>query len=142
MSFSIHHDLVIRTSKENVFNAFTQSEHLNNWWTLKSSGKPELGAEYNLNFTDKYNWYCKVSKVEANKLFYIKMTNADADWNPTTFGFELNGHEHGTLVEFIHKDWLENNHEFRNASYCWALLLKGLKTYLETNVIVPFEKRA
>lgn len=46
----------MKTSKENnVFNALTQPKHLNNWWTLKSTGKPELSEEYNLNFADKYN---------------------------------------------------------------------------------------
>ncbi|WP_034057398.1 SRPBCC family protein [Lacinutrix jangbogonensis] len=141
MTHKIQLDLVIKTSKENVFNAFTQPEHLNNWWTLKSSGKPELGVEYNLNFTDIYNWFCEVSHVKSNESFYLKMTSSDKDWNPTTFGFELKDHEHGTLMEFTHKDWQENNHEFRNTSYCWALLLKGLKKYLETGVVVPFQER-
>jgi uncharacterized protein YndB with AHSA1/START domain len=141
MSHTIHHDLVIRTSKENVYNAITQPEHLNNWWSLESSGKPEVDAEYNLNFTDQYNWYFKVLDVKPNESFYLKATKTDKDWNPTTFGFNLKDHDHGTLVEFTHKDWQENNHEFRNTSYCWALLLKGLKKYLETGVVVPFEER-
>jgi len=141
MEHKILHDLVIKTSPEQVFNAITQPKHLNNWWTLKSSGQPKLDTEYNLNFTDKYDWYCKVSEVKANQSFYLKMTQSDDNWNPTTFGFNLKNHEHGTLVEFTHKDWLENNHEFRNTSYCWALLFKGLKTYLEKGVIVPFEDR-
>ena len=141
MSFTIYHDLVVKTSRENVFNAFTQPEHLNNWWTLKSSGIPELGAEYNLNFTDKYDWYCKVSKIKPNASLYLKMTKADDDWNPTTFGIELKDHEHGTLIEFTHSKWQVRDHHFKNTSYCWALLLKGLKTYLETSVIVPFEER-
>ncbi|WP_452224102.1 SRPBCC family protein [Lacinutrix chionoecetis] len=141
MSYTIYHDLVIKTSKEKVFSAITQPKYLNNWWTLKSSGKPELEAEYNLNFTDKYDWYCKVSQVNPNESFYLKITNANEDWNPTTFGFELKDHEHGTLVEFTHSNWQVNNHHFRNTSYCWALLLKGLKKYLETGIIVPFNKR-
>ncbi|AUC82171.1 SRPBCC domain-containing protein [Lacinutrix sp. Bg11-31] len=141
MSHTIFHDVVIKTKKENVFNAFTQPEHLNNWWTLKSSGKPEINADYNLNFTDQYNWYFKVLEVRLNKSFYLKTTKADDDWNPTTFGFELKEHEDGTLVEFTHTNWQENNHHFRNTSYCWALLLKGLKTYLEKDVIVPFNER-
>ncbi|MEJ6793304.1 MAG: SRPBCC domain-containing protein [Lacinutrix sp.] len=141
MSHNIQHDLVIKTSKENVFNAISQPEYLNNWWTLNSSGKPELGIEYNLNFTDKYNWFCKVSKVKPNDSFYLKMTNSDENWNSTTFGFELKEHEYGTLVEFTHKDWQNNNHEFRNTSYCWALLLKALKKYLETGIVVPFPER-
>lgn len=141
MAYSILHDLVIKTTPEKVFDALTQPIHLNHWWTLKSSGKPELGEEYNLNFTDKYDWYCKVSEVKINQKFCLKMTKSDEDWNPTTFGFNLKPHEHGTLVAFFHSGWQSNNHHFRHTSFCWALLLKGLKNYLEKNVILPFEAR-
>ena len=78
---------------------FTLPEHLNNWWPLKSSGKPELGTEYNLNFTDEYNWYGKVSEVVENKSFFIKMTQSSDDWISTTFGFELETKEEGILVK-------------------------------------------
>jgi len=142
MSYTIQHDLIIKASKAQVFDAFSLPEHLNNWWPLKSSGKPELGSTYNLNFTDAYNWFCKVSKVKPNESFYLKMTDSDNDWNPTTFGIELKGHENGTLLEFIHKDWQNNNHEFRHSSFCWAMLLNGLKEYLEKGIIIPFEKRS
>ena len=67
MNYNIFHNLIIQASSKEVFDALSQSKHLDNWWTLKSSGKPELEAEYNLNFTDKYNWYCKVSEVKPNK---------------------------------------------------------------------------
>ncbi|WGD34035.1 SRPBCC domain-containing protein [Olleya sp. YS] len=141
MAHNILHDLVIKVAPKQVFDAVTQPEHLNNWWTLKSSGQPELGAEYNLNFTDKYDWYCKVSEVVPNQSFYLKMTQSDPDWMPTTFGFNLKNHDNGTLVEFSHNDWQSNSHHFRHSTYCWALLLKGLKQYLENHIILPFEAR-
>ncbi len=46
--FNIYHDLVIKASLQEVFNAISQPEDLNNWWTKKCSGTPELNAEYNL----------------------------------------------------------------------------------------------
>ncbi|MGC6430186.1 MAG: hypothetical protein ACON5F_04000 [Jejuia sp.] len=55
MSFHIFHNLHINISKEEVFNAISRPKHLDNWWTLKSSGTPKLGAEYNLNFTYDYD---------------------------------------------------------------------------------------
>ena len=100
-----------------------------------------MSEEYNLNFTDQYNWYCKVSKLKQNESIYLKRTAADADWNPTTFGFHLETHEYIALLKFTHTNWQKNNHEFRNTSYFWALLLKGLKKYIETGVVVLFEVR-
>ncbi|PWH82834.1 SRPBCC domain-containing protein [Algibacter marinivivus] len=141
MSYNIYHNLKIKASVNEVFDAVSQPEHLNNWWTLKSSGTPKLDSEYNLNFTDEYNWYCKVSKVELNRTFHLKMTKSDKDWNPTTFGFDLESIEDGTMLKFSHVNWLEANHHFKHSSFCWAMLLNGLKNYLEKGIIIPFEER-
>ncbi|WP_298346949.1 SRPBCC domain-containing protein [uncultured Algibacter sp.] len=141
MSYNIYHTLQIKTSVNEVFGAVSQPKHLDNWWTLKSSGIPELGAEYNLNFTDDYDWYCEVLKVEPNKSIHFKMTRSDNDWNPTTFGFDLIETDHGTLMEFSHVNWPEANHHFKHSSFCWAMLLNGLKNYLEKGIIIPFKER-
>ena len=117
MANNIYHSFQIKASTKDVFNAITKPEHLNNWWTLKSSGKPELDSIYNLNFTDTYNWFGKVSKVKDNELFYLKMTTSDADWNPTTFGFQLEANQKGTMVRFSHKDWPYENDHFKH----WAI---------------------
>ena len=141
MSYSIFHNLIIKASAKEVFDAVSLPEHLNNWWTLKSSGKPEKDSEYNLNFTDDYNWFCKVSKLTPNKAFHLKMIKSDADWNPTTFGFDLEGNNNETIVKFSHVNWPEANDHFKHSSFCWALLLNGLKNYVEKGIIVPFEER-
>ncbi|MBD0823849.1 SRPBCC family protein [Aestuariibaculum marinum] len=141
MSFNIYHNLFIKASQEAVFNAVSIPEHLDNWWSLKSSGTPELGVEYNLNFTDEYNWFCKVSKLELNKLIAFKMTVSDKDWDPTTFQFELEPHNEGTMLKFSHVNWPEANDHFKYSSFCWAMLLSGLKNYLEKGLVIPFEER-
>jgi len=141
MSYNIYHNLLIKASEKEVFDAVSSSEHLNNWWTLKSSGRPEVGSEYNLNFTDDYNWFCKVSEVKINESFHLKMTQSDKDWNPTTFGFDLEVQNNGTMLKFSHINWKEDNHHFKHSSFCWAMLLNGLKNYLEKGIIIPFEER-
>ncbi|NNC51017.1 MAG: SRPBCC domain-containing protein [Flaviramulus sp.] len=141
MGFNIYHNLLIKVAPKKVFDAISLPEHLNNWWTLKSSGKPELNSEYNLNFTDQYNWFCKVSKIKENESFHLRMTDSDKDWNPTTFGFDLELKENGTYLKFSHENWPENNDHFKHSSFCWAILLNGLKNYLEKGVIIPFEDR-
>jgi uncharacterized protein YndB with AHSA1/START domain len=138
---SIYHDFIINSSKEKVFNAFTTPNHLNNWWTLKSSGKPFLDEVYNLNFTHEYNWFAKVTEVELNQKFYLSMTISSDDWQSTTFGIALENHQNGTLVKFTHKGWKTINDEFRNTSFCWAILLNDLKNYLEKGTVIPFEER-
>ena len=142
MSYTIYHNLQINASPKVVFDAVSQPEHLDNWWSLKSSGIPQLGETYNLNFTDQYNWFCKVSQVELNTSIRFKMTKADVDWDSTTFGFDLEKKNGGTYVRFSHTDWKDTNEHFKIASFCWAMLLNGLKNYLERGIIVPFEQRS
>ena len=140
--YNIHHDLFINKSPSSIFDAISQPSHLENWWPLKCSGKPEVGATYNFFFEEPYDWFGEVVKCEKNISFHIKMTQSDADWDPTTFGFDLEKMENGTMVHFWHKGWPECNHHFKRSSYCWAILLRGLKNYLEKGVILPFEERS
>lgn len=141
MGYSIYHNLLIKAPKQQVFDAISQPEHLNNWWTLKSSGKPEIDATYNLNFTDTYDWYCKVTVCRANESFHLKMTKSDKDWDPTTFGFDLEEKDNSTYLRFSHVNWPEQNDHFKHSSFCWALLLNSLKNYIEKGTIIPFEER-
>lgn len=70
------------------------------------------------------------------------MTKSDDDWNSTSFGFDLSPLDKAVQVNFWHKGWQEQNEHYKITSYCWAILLKGLKDYVEYGIIVPFEKRA
>ena len=140
--FNIYHDLVIKASLQEVFNAISQPKHLNNWWTKNCTGTPLLNSEYNLYFTPEYDWYGKVITCQPNQAFHIKMTKSDAEWDSTTFGFNLEQLNEGVQVRFFHIDWPECNHHFRQSSFCWALLLNGLKNYSEKGIIVPFEERS
>ncbi|WP_341227756.1 SRPBCC domain-containing protein [uncultured Arcticibacterium sp.] len=139
---AIYHNFIIKVSPEKVYRAISTPSDLENWWPLKCSGKPAFEELYNFNFTDEYNWYGKVVKAENAKAFYIKMTEADADWSPTTFGFDLEKTSEGyTYVEFWHKDWPALNRHLKYSSFCWASLLKDLRNYLERGTVVPFEDR-
>lgn len=141
MTYSIHHDLEINESIDKVFQAITEPEHLINWWPLKCSGIPKENEKYNFFFASEYDWYGKVIKSEKNKSFHIKMTLSDSDWDSTSFGFDLEQKNDKVHVQFWHIGWPECNTHFRRSSFCWAMLLNGLKNYVENGKIVPFEKR-
>ncbi|WP_299120174.1 SRPBCC domain-containing protein [uncultured Winogradskyella sp.] len=142
MSHSIYFNFIIKSDKESVYKAVSEPEHLVNWWPLKCSGTPQVGKEYNFNFTDEYDWYAEVKSCKQWDHIHYKMTKSDDDWNPTTFGFNLKQKDKGICLNFFHKDWPECNNHFKHSSFCWAMLLKGLKDYLEKGIIIPFEERS
>ncbi|WP_299670973.1 SRPBCC domain-containing protein [uncultured Polaribacter sp.] len=139
--YSIFHDITISAGIDKVFEAITRPEHLVNWWPKKCKGNPNLNAEYNFYFTPAYDWYGTVVKLEKNKSFHIKMTKSDEDWESTSFGFDLEEKNNFVQVNFWHVGWRECNANFRRSSFCWAMLLNGLKNYVEKGKIVPFEER-
>ena len=139
--FDIHHDLPIDASAAKIFESISKPNHLENWWPLRCSGKPEKGAVYNFYFTPDYDWFAEVILCEPDSAFHLKMTKSDADWDPTTFGFDIEQRNTGVLLKFWHKGWPERNAHFRRSSFCWAMLLNGLKNYLEKGIIIPFEER-
>ncbi|UWX56336.1 hypothetical protein NYZ99_09110 [Maribacter litopenaei] len=69
------------------------------------------------------------------------MTKSDPDWDATSFGFDLVENGENIKVQFWHVGWRECNAHFRRSSFCWAILLNGLKNYVEKGIIIPFEKR-
>ena len=142
MSYSIYHDFIVKESMSEVYDAISQPKHLVNWWPLKCAGKPEKGTIYNFNFTDEYDWYAEVSSCKIDNHIHFKMTKSETDWDPTRFGFDLEEVSNGVKVQFWHKGWPECNAHFKHSSFCWAILLKGLKEYVETGAIIPFEKRS
>ncbi len=139
--FGIYHELTIMVPIEKVFKAVSEPDHLINWWPLKCKGIPEIGGEYNFYFSGEYDWYGKVSDFIPNRAFYIKMTKSDLDWDSTTFGFDMDENRNVQL-RFSHLGWPDRNSHYRIASFCWAMLLKGLKDYLEKGVILPFGERS
>lgn len=141
-SYSICHDLMIFAPIDTLFNAITSPDSLVNWWPKKCTGSPIKGNIYNFYFGKEYNWFGIVDHIDKYKSFHIKMTDSDPDWDPTTFGFELEKQGQGILVKFFHSGWKECNSQFRTASYCWAMLLNGLKNYVEKGEILPFESRS
>ena len=140
--YSIYHDVLVNSDSKTLFDAITLPEHLNNWWPLKSSGKPELHNEYNFYFSPEYDWYGKVIHYELNASFHIKMTQSDSDWDPTTFGFNLEEINNDIQLHFFHINWSKRNHHFKCSSFCWAMLLNGLKNYVEKGIVVTFKERA
>jgi len=137
----ILHNLTIQSSAENVYRAVAFPKGLDAWWTKSSNGQPELGAEYQLYFSDEYNWRAIVLENEQNVKFVLEITVADGDWTGTKIRFFLKEKNGATDLCFEHTGWKETNDHFRVSSYCWANYLRLLKNYVEEGGIIAYEKR-
>ncbi len=137
----ILHNLTIQSSAGNVYEVLTTPKGLAAWWTKSSSGHPELGAEYQLFFSDEYDWRAIVLENDENTKFVLEITAADEDWTGTKVKFFLTRKGDSTDLQFEHPGWKETNDHFRVSSYCWAKYLRLLKKFIEEGVIVPYDER-
>lgn len=137
----ILHDLHIKSAPEKVFGAITRPADVDRWWSLKCSGDPVMGGEYRLFFGEPWDWRARVSRFEQDKVFEWTMTTASDDWVGTRVGFVLSPEGDGTKVRFYHAGWAEETEHFRISSYCWAMLLRLLKVYVETGAVMPHAER-
>lgn len=139
--FAIYHDLIIDAPISKVFKSVISPHHLVNWWPYKCTGIAAIGEVYNFYFTPEYDWFAKVIELVPDAAFYVKMTHADEDWSPTSFGFDMYEVKGKVQLEFWHKGWPSCNEHYRRSSFCWAMLLNGLKNYIEKGVVTPFKDR-
>ena len=137
----ILHNLTIQSSAENVYYAITAPKGLDEWWPKLSSGHPEFGAEYQLCFSNDYDWSAIVLENDENTRFALEVTVVDKDWTGTKIKFFLTHTGYSTDLSFIHTGWKETNDHFRVSSNCWAKYLRLLKKFIEEEVVVPYDER-
>jgi uncharacterized protein YndB with AHSA1/START domain len=137
----IFHNFPIESPPEKVFQGISLSDELDKWWTKNSAVNPVPGGIYTLDFGPGYVWKAIVTEFVKDKLFELKMTEADADWLGTKVGFNLITRQGKTEVNFYHIGWPQKNEHYKLSSYCWAMYLRILKRYLEYGELVSYEER-
>lgn len=140
--YTINHDVFIYADLPVIFEAISQPDKINQWWTNRCRGIPKIGETYNFYFTDEYDWLGKVHSIEYGKSIYWIMTESDEDWDKTIFGFNLVAVTKGkTRVQFSHIGWKATNEHYKQTSFCWAMYLYLLKKLIENQEVTLFKDR-
>lgn len=134
-------DFPIAAAPIRVFDAVSTPALLDEWWTLRATGHAVVGASYELDFGPGYHWTAEVTKAEPGAAFELRLTSADADWQGTVVGFELEPSGAGTHVRFYHRGWPSPNGHYRISNHCWAMYLRVLRRHVEHGESVPYAER-
>jgi len=137
----IIHQFPINAPVKRVFDAISTPAGLDSWWTLRSTGEPREGSEYQLYFGAGYEWRATATTVQSPHRFGLTMTAADDDWQNSKLAFELAENDRVTTVKFQHTGWPATNEHFSISSFCWAMYLRLLKRFVEAGEVVEYEKR-
>lgn len=138
---SILHDFEVKTDPSAVYAAVSSPDGLDQWWTLRSSGEPRVGAEYELWFGPRADWRAKVTEAVPGKRFSLELTGADDDWVGTSVAFTLEPAAGGTMVRFSHSGWQDATEHFRISSFCWAMYLRVMRRFTESGEQVAYKDR-
>jgi len=137
----ILHDFPIKAPLDRVFAAVSTPQGLDTWWTKRSAGTPEIGAQYELGFGPEYDWRAKVTRYAPGAEVEFEMTHAGKDWLGTRVGIRLEPRSDVTWVRFHHTGWPSVNEHYRVSCNCWAMYLRILRRSLEHEEFVPYEDR-
>ena len=133
---TIYHQVGIRATKEDVYNAIATPEGVTGWWT-KTTGNPETGGELEFWFGDQR---VTVTVTANNPGNYVEWTvgGEPGEWLDTLICFELDEREGQVMVNFRHADWRAETPFMAHCSTKWAVFVLSLKDYLETGKGRPF----
>jgi len=137
----IAHDFPIAAPRSRVFEAISTPDGVDAWWTLRSAGTAEAGAEWELGFGPGYAWRARVSQCDPDATFEWELTHADADWTGTRVGFALEDRQGVTQVRFHHTGWPSPNAHYRTSCYSWAMYLRLLRRWVERGEVVAYADR-
>jgi uncharacterized protein YndB with AHSA1/START domain len=140
----IRHEFSFHVSRERLFQALTEQEHVSRWWTSESEIKPAIGSL--ARFTWKtHGWVVvmKVMKLEPGKTVEWKCVSSNMQdttaWVDTVVRFDLiESGEEQSILRFSQSGY--------GPSVCydvchegWAFVLgRSLKSYLELGAGHPY----
>ena len=135
---SIKHYLLIKALPEKVYNAITKTKGLCGWWTTGAKTDEHIGGTAEFIFGERYYNKMKITNLLNNEKVEWKCLEGDKEWIDTTFLFELEEKDGGTIVRFSHNNWKEETDFFASCNYNWGYYLKSLKQLCETGKGTPF----
>ena len=132
----IRHNVVIKATPENIYQAITTQEGLANWWAKQTTAKPDVGFVNIFTFGIFRN-EMQVILLNPNKKVEWKCINSIEEWMDTNISFDLEEKEGRTLLRFTHSGWRAVTDTFAGCTYDWGRFMTSLKSFCETGAGTP-----
>ena len=135
----IVHELTINAPVRKVYQALTQRDGLENWWTRDADAQPVEGSVATFGFGNPGNLTrMRIERLEEPRLVKWRCIGGPAEWVNTDVIFRLTEEPDGTVVRFQHLKWKSLDGFLPHCSYKWAFFLRSLKFYLERDAGMPY----
>jgi uncharacterized protein YndB with AHSA1/START domain len=138
---NILHRILIKSSPENVFRAFSTMDGLRHWWTENSQASEELktGTVIRFRFGDE-GPDMKIARIVPNKRMEWECISGPSDWTVTKLFFDVEGHKGMTILHFGQTGWREENDFFMHCNCRWGYFMVSIKNFIETGQGNPWPR--
>jgi uncharacterized protein YndB with AHSA1/START domain len=140
MSNGINHQVGIKASPEEIYQALTETGKLAKWWTTDTRGS---GAKIGDALEFWFNGFCQkfnVSELKPGTRVAWKSPKGQGnnEWEGTEVSFDISADNKQTFIQFRHSGWRESTDFQGHCSMRWAVFLLSLKDLLERGKGRPF----
>jgi len=127
---------------EEVYEAIATRQGLAQWWTQDVEGDDEVGGRLEFRFggPDRVAVMEVVEATRPSRVVWRGSAGGPAEWEDTTFTFDLRADGDETVVLFTNAGWREPVEFMHHCSTAWASYLLSLKHGLEGGKAAPFPR--
>jgi len=133
MSCAISHQIGVKASPEEIYQALTDTKKLAQWWTSDTRGS---GTKVGDTLEFWFGEFCQKFRVKAlkpvSRVAWKSPTGQGADeWEETEVMFDISADDKQTYIRFQHSGWRKNTDFYAHCSMKWATFMLSLKDLLE-----------
>lgn len=133
----IDHEIKIRTTPQQVFDALSTHEGVSSSQTPHVEGTGAVGSQWRFAFTRRAEFDWEVVESEPPSRIVWRCTKGPGDSVGTTATFLISPSNDRTLLELRHSGWPGTHRNFRKCNTIWAVLLHQIQQYVQTGSPAP-----
>lgn len=130
-------ELFIKAPPQQIWQAFTEGGHIQNWFAAEATSAPGVGGFINLVWdTAKSDsgQHCVITEWQPEQRLVMSWRDAPDGEHPLPIEVVLTAQDGGTLFRLTHSGFLSDaswDEEFESHSRGWTYELKSLRHYVE-----------
>ena len=133
----ILHQVGIAATPEDIYEAITEADGLQSWWSQHSEIEPEEGSLASVSFYNKaVTFELRIRELTPERVVWA-VEGGPPDWADTVITWSLTPKDGQTTVDFAHRGFASTDGNFANVNYNWGWYLTSLKFYLEQGKGMP-----
>jgi uncharacterized protein YndB with AHSA1/START domain len=135
---AIHHQVGIRGSRAQIYQALTTDKGLATWWTTDTQGAGEVGSIIQFRFNGDGPDFEVMELIPNRQVRWRHSGTMPEEWMGTEIIFSLSQFEQQVMVRFSHSQWPSASDFMAHCSTKWGTFLLSLKAAIETGKGHPF----